>query len=675
MRSTRSPYSISCGALLLLALILPAPAGGESGGMESPFAFGVGARALSLGGAYVAIAEGPTALAWNPGGIGTGQRKEATFFYTSPFVEGNRLTFIGYVHPFLDFGTIGVGNQRYGLSDIQKYDEGRAALGSFSNVQNEWILSYALPPYGPLHLGASAKVETHALDDHSATGIGADLGLIVRSEDPPTQRLSRRNFSFGLAVRNLLEPKLSLSSGEDRLPMLLRAGVAYRIPFRGGGGEILLLASLDQGKESGGRGRIGTEVAVGGGLSLRMGMGGEEWSSGLGLETGFGRLDYSYGSRELGTAHRLGITFSFGSSLSSLREERRLDEERLLAERTSTELQKKERGQFDASMAQGNAHFQQGEYAEAESWYERALLWDPENGEALARLDEARVERHLSAGDEHRTGGNLLDAMAEYRAALAVEPDEPRAEERLALVTEALQRSEARSAEVNTHLTRGVEYLALSDLLKAKDEFGKALQIEPENADAKRYGARADSLIDLRVDQLAREARWQKERGDEEGAITRLRDALTLRPERNDLSREVARLEASLRSGEPAAADREEPPAKPQRREATAEEIREAEQMYRSGLDVFKEDRWTEAIRYFEFVYGLVPDFENVETYLKQAYLFLGMDHYTAGELAAAIETWERILRIDPGDEKALSYLRKARVEIQKTQEISGEDG
>ena len=94
--------------------------------------------------------------------------------------------------------------------------------------------------------------------------------------------------------------------------------------------------------------------------------------------------------------------------------------------------------------------------------------------------------------------------------------------------------------------------------------------------------------------------------------------------------------------------------------------------MYRSGLDAFKEGRNDEAIRYFEFVYGLSPAYENVGSYLKQAHLFSGMDLYTAGRLDEAVRSWERILEMDPDDEKALSYVQRARAEMRKTQDLSG---
>lgn len=668
----RSRFSISRGAVLAALFLAGTAFAAERGGALSPFAVGAGARALALGGAYVAVADGPDAPVWNPAGLAAGQRKAVSFFYTAPFVEGNRYSYVGYVHPFLDFGCLGVGNLRYGMDGIEKYDAGGEALGTFSNVQNEWIVSYALPPFGPLSLGAALKAETQALDGETATGFGVDLGLLVRSEDPPDRFLSRRNFALGLALRNAVEPTLTLLEGEDRLPGLLRAGVAYRGAASGAWDGFLLTAQIDEGRESGGSFRFGAEYDVVRGLALRSGFGPDEWTTGIGLAAVGGRFDYSFSVQELGTAHRLGVTYAFGSSLESLREEHRAREQATLEERTQTELRRKERGQFDASLREGDGLLASGDYGGAEAAYERALLWDPENEDALHRLSSARIERHIAAGERFRDDGDLLEAVAEFQAALTIDPDEPRAERLTEETRDALDRTAARNRQVGDRLTRGVEYLALSEFIDAREAFDEALHIDPENEDAKRFLARTDSLIALRVDAMVEDGNWYRDRGNADGAAERYKEALRLRPDRDDLVREIARLETAAPapdgSVETEAAAAPSEPARP----LTADERAEAERMYPSGLDAFRAGRYPEAIRYFEFVYGLSPGYENVESYLKQACLFSGMDRYTAGDLAGAIQTWERVLEIDPSDEKALSYVRRARSEIRKTQDLSG---
>ncbi len=673
MRFTRSPFSISAVRAIAIALLIGAVPveAGESGGTGSPFEYGAGARALSLGGAYVAAATGPAAMVWNPAGLAGETVKQVSFFYTSPFVDDNRYTFLGYVHPFLDLGTIGVGNIRYGVGGIEKYDAGGEALGEFSNSQNEWILGYALPPFGPARFGANLKIETHSLDGYSATAVGADVGFLFKWREPAPGVWSTRNLSFGLSIRNVLEPRLTLQSDEERLPALVRSGFAYSVPLRGSLLDRLqLLLAFEQGKWSGGRTRYGAELTLPAGIDLRMGATPYEWSSGLGLDVPGGTLDYSFGSGDLGSAHRLEMTFAFGSSLNMLRAERESREEEILSRRTREEIERNEQAQIRSHVDEGKRHLKAGSYADAESWFDRALLWDPENEEAVALRSEAKVRKHISSGNRFKEDNNLLDAIAEFSAALAVDPGDETAGSMLEEATDLLNRNTARDREVSAYLTKGIEQLALSGFIEAMKAFESALQIEPENADVQRYLARTDSLIDLRVAKLVEEGRWSAGSGDIQTARSRFSEAISLRPKRGDLGAEIARLSAAAGAGEGGAAGT--PATVKPRREVTDEERREVERMYRAGLEEFRQRRSREAIRYFEFVFGLLPDYENVGEYLKQAYIFTGMEKYTSGELAEAITVWEKILTIDPEDEKALTYLRRARIAMQKAKELTG---
>ncbi len=675
MRFTRSPFSTdraaAAAALVLILVASPVLAGG-SAGTESPFAFGVGARALSLGGAYVALADGPSALAWNPAGLAGQTMKQVSFFYTSPFVSDNRYTFVGYVHPFLDLGTVAFGNLRYGVGGIAKYDATGEALGEFSDSQNEWILGYALPPFGPVRFGANLKIETHSLDGYSATGAGADIGFLYRPTETDRRAWSTSNLSFGLSIRNVLEPRLTLQSDEETLPTLVRSGVAYSLPLGGAFLDRLrLLLTFDQGKWSGGRTKMGAELTTSRGIDFRFGAGPDEIGGGIGMALHGGTLDYSYGSMELGAAHRIELTMAFGSSLDRLRAERERIEEETLARRTQEEIERNEREQIRSHIREGKKNLEAGAYADAQSWFDRALLWDGENTEALALLDSAKVLRHIAEGDRLRRENNLLDAIAEFSAALAVDPDNPDAAARLSDATDLLNRNTARDTEVSLNLTQGIEFLALSNFTEATRSFESALQMEPDNADARKYLARTDSLIDVRVGTLVDEGKWYADRGDGETAVARYREALLLRPQRSDLKRAIARLNRPKDATKNDAAKTAEE-KRPVRREVTADERREAERMYRAGVEEFRQRKNREAIRYFEFVYGLLPDYENVESYLKQAYLFLGMEQYTSGQLAEAITEWEKILAVDPRDEKALTYLRRARLAMEKAKELSG---
>ena len=107
----------------------------------------------------------------------------------------------------------------------------------------------------------------------------------------------------------------------------------------------------------------------------------------------------------------------------------------------------------------------------------------------------------------------------------------------------------------------------------------------------------------------------------------------------------------------------------------TSQQRREVEDLYRRGIAAMKAERNEDAVRYWELVYSIDPDYEQVKEYLKREYLLGGMDSFAAGELEAAVAYWEKALRLDPTDEKTMGYLTRAREQLSRTREIlSGKD-
>ena len=80
---------------VFLILYFPGKASANRiGGDAYPFLkIGVGARALGMGGAFVAVADDGTAAYWNPAGLGSLGKREVSFMHTS--VSGNKFTDAG----------------------------------------------------------------------------------------------------------------------------------------------------------------------------------------------------------------------------------------------------------------------------------------------------------------------------------------------------------------------------------------------------------------------------------------------------------------------------------------------------------------------------------------------------------------------------------------------------
>ena len=111
---------------------------------------------------------------------------------------------------------------------------------------------------------------------------------------------------------------------------------------------------------------------------------------------------------------------------------------------------------------------------------------------------------------------------------------------------------------------------------------------------------------------------------------------------------------------------------KPVPKGPSAEQLRLAAGAYQEGVAAMTQNRLEVAVRHFETVYRSVPKYKDIPVRLRQAYLFLGMEHYTEGEPEEAVEVWSKVLEIDPQNEKALAYIRKTKQELEKIRELPG---
>jgi tetratricopeptide (TPR) repeat protein len=145
-------------------------------------------------------------------------------------------------------------------------------------------------------------------------------------------------------------------------------------------------------------------------------------------------------------------------------------------------------------------------------------------------------------------------------------------------------------------------------------------------------------------------------------------------PLRHGKDSDTAAAEANRAADQaPRAAPSPRPPPANSRPLITAEEMAELERQYARGIDAFEQSRILEAAGHLEAVYKRSPHFREAGSYLKRAYLSIGMEQYTNGDLAGAIRIWSEALRIDQKDEKALAYISRTRQELKKIEQQSSE--
>ncbi|MBI4753129.1 PorV/PorQ family protein [Candidatus Desantisbacteria bacterium] len=185
---------------------------------------GVGARALGMGGAFVAVADDASACYWNPAGLVQLKNKEVQAMYSLLSMD-RKYNFLNYAQPMKDDRCFGVSVIDFGVGDIRETKSPQDKnIGMFDDQENALIVSYAGNMENGLLLGGNLKYITQSMNPsegkESADGIGVDMGMLWKAKP---------NLTVGLLLQDV-GGSLQWDTGhKDRLPVVIKAGTAYRL--------------------------------------------------------------------------------------------------------------------------------------------------------------------------------------------------------------------------------------------------------------------------------------------------------------------------------------------------------------------------------------------------------------------------------------------------------------
>jgi hypothetical protein len=157
---------------------------------------GVGGRALGMGGAFVALANDVTASYWNPAGLSKINYPQFTLMHDEQFGSLVNYDYGAVAIPFGSATSLGISVIRLGVDDIpdtrsagvdangnltydptqfSRIDPNRVTY--FNAVDWAFYFTYSKKESEDFSYGANLKVIRRELGDHSATGLGLDVGL------------------------------------------------------------------------------------------------------------------------------------------------------------------------------------------------------------------------------------------------------------------------------------------------------------------------------------------------------------------------------------------------------------------------------------------------------------------------------------------------------------------
>ena len=372
--------------VLTLILTLLIVAGNVSAqndaGQESPFAMGTGARALSMGSGFTALADDASLLYYNPAGLSFLSNQEISFMHAALFA-GTKYNFAGWVVPVGEYSGTGIGFMRIGTDDIIGR-ENFAATDTLSFSHTQIIFAYARKIGGKLSVGANFKVINQSLGSLTDYAYTGDVGLIGKITN---------SLSLGLIARDLIAPELELDSTGETGPRSYSIGAALDHARLSDHIKLSLTADLEKIDNRNPLFHGGAEALFDDRYAIRAGVDKSRISLGAGLRVAKLRIDYAYKLMDiLDDSHRFSVTWLLGAPKQA--EPIVIDR---VVEPAPKVLTDDEKAALEAKQT-AHSFFQNSELDSALYYYAVSLEYDPTDQEArrmIVGIEAAQEAEHI----------------------------------------------------------------------------------------------------------------------------------------------------------------------------------------------------------------------------------------------------------------------------------------
>ena len=180
--------SIRVGVAIVAALALAAVARraeSQSAGLPGEWlAQYASARTLGLGNAFVATANDPFGVLWNPAGLSSMDQNEFRF-ETARLFEDTAIHGASFAVPGSRLPSMGVTVLALRSGDFQRTNDLNDDLGDFHEGETAYLFTVSRAFATRFAIGASAKYVQQTIEEFSGGGFGADLGatFVVVSHD------------------------------------------------------------------------------------------------------------------------------------------------------------------------------------------------------------------------------------------------------------------------------------------------------------------------------------------------------------------------------------------------------------------------------------------------------------------------------------------------------------
>lgn len=260
--------------------------------------WGAGARAMGMGQAFCGLSDDLSAIYFNPAGLTQIKSGQVTAMF-SPLFEDTSYNFLGFGYPTQKTGVLGLGVVLLSSRQLEETNIRQETLGEFKDSRQCIFVSYAKKAFKDISYGANIKLVSQQVSSYSDTGIGIDGGLFL---------IPWNHISLGITLKNIISPRLRLKDEDEKFPLSLHTGIGARMLNN----NLIFTMDVNKTLRQSLKAQIGGEYLLQKKMvALRMGMDNGGLNLGFGIKRDKYEFDYAFGSQDIGTLHRLSLTWLF----------------------------------------------------------------------------------------------------------------------------------------------------------------------------------------------------------------------------------------------------------------------------------------------------------------------------------------------------------------------------
>lgn len=283
----------------------PVAAQTEEGGMPGDWLSRyTSARTLGLGGSFVATADDPLGVLWNPAGLSVMDQNQLRFENARLFEDASINAF-GIAVPGSWLPSVGVSVFSLGSGEFQRTNELNDPLGTFSTTQTAYLVTLSKAFTPRFAFGSNVKIVQQKVESFSGGGVGFDFGAMY--DVTP-------NLRVGASFLNMGGPTVNLDAVDESYAAEWRGGFALSVLD----GRGLITGQVDHVDGPGVRFHGGGEYWIQPMIAFRFGFDDERGSGGLSYRISPQyQVDYAVADHPLGLTHRVGLAYRFGGFFAS----------------------------------------------------------------------------------------------------------------------------------------------------------------------------------------------------------------------------------------------------------------------------------------------------------------------------------------------------------------------